>query len=185
MARTKHISSTARKKVKARRSTATVGGSSSTAQPNGTDNKQGERNDASTTQQPRTPKSTARKSTLPRPTPIMNGSGHHTRHQETKKRRRFRPGTVALQEIRKLQKSTKLLIPAIAFARCAREITEFLNPNVNRWTPGALLALQEAAEYYIVDLLEDTNLCAIHAKRVTIMQRDMQLARRISGRRMW
>ncbi|KAF3330659.1 histone H3-like protein [Carex littledalei] len=169
MARTKHLSSkSARKKVAARRSTATVGGSSSTAQPDGTDNKQGEGNNASTTQQLRTPKSTARKSTLARPNPILKGSGLDVRPQETKKKRRFRPGTVALQEIRKFQKSTQLLIPGIAFARCAREITGFLNPNINRWTPGALLALQEAAEYYIVDLFEDTNLCAIHAKRVTI-----------------
>ncbi|KAL0561895.1 hypothetical protein IC582_002340 [Cucumis melo] len=75
-----------------------------------------------------------------------------------KKPHRFRPGTVALREIRKYQKSTELLIRAVA-------------------------ALQEAAEAYLVGLFEDTNLCAIHAKRVTIMPKDIQLARRIRGER--
>lgn len=50
-----------------------------------------------------------------------------------------------------------------------------------RWQSLAILALQEAAEAYLVHLFEDTNLCALHAKRVTIMQKDMQLARRIRG----
>ena len=48
---------------------------------------------------------------------------------------------------------------------------------------GAILALQESAEAYLVGLLEDTNLCAIQAKRVTIMPEDMQLARQIRGER--
>jgi histone H3 len=52
-----------------------------------------------------------------------------------------------------------------------------------RFQSHAVLALQEAAEAYIVGLFEDTNLCAIHAKRVTIMPKDVQLATRIRGER--
>ncbi len=52
-----------------------------------------------------------------------------------------------------------------------------------RFQGAAILALQEAAEAYLVGLFEDSNLCAIHAKRVTIMPRDIQLARRIRGER--
>ncbi|CAN6542167.1 unnamed protein product [Malus baccata var. baccata] len=82
-----------------------------------------------------------------------------------KKPHRYRPGTVALREIRKYQKSTELLIRKLPFQS------------------HAVLALQEAAEAYLVGLFEDTNLCAIHAKRVTIMPKDIQLARRIRGER--
>ena len=52
-----------------------------------------------------------------------------------------------------------------------------------RFQSQAILALQEATESYLVGLFEDTNLCAIHAKRVTIMPKDLQLARRIRGER--
>ena len=51
----------------------------------------------------------------------------------------------------------------------------------HRWTAEAILALQEATEDFMVHLLEDANMCAIHAKRVTIMPRDLKLARRIRG----
>ncbi|XP_015692828.1 histone H3-5-like [Oryza brachyantha] len=107
--------------------------------------------------------------------------------QQSRQRKphRFRPGTVALREIRRFQKSTELLIPFAPFSRLVREITDFYSKDVTRWTLGALLALQEAAEYHLVDLFEVANLCAIHAKRVTIMQKDIQLARRIGGRRPW
>nr|ACX30889.1 CENH3 [Oryza alta]ACX30901.1 CENH3 [Oryza alta]ADK35173.2 centromeric histone 3 [Oryza latifolia] len=107
--------------------------------------------------------------------------------QQTRQRKphRFRPGTVALREIRKFQKTTELLIPFAPFSRLVREITDFYSKDVSRWTLEALLALQEAAEYHLVDLFEVSNLCAIHAKRVTIMQKDIQLARRIGGRRPW
>ena len=97
------------------------------------------------------------------------------------KPKRFRPGTVALREIRKYQRSTDLLIRKLPFARLTREITNNLAPEPFRWTAEGLLALQEATEDFIVHLLEDTNLCAMHAKRVTIMPKDMQLARRIRG----
>jgi histone H3 len=99
-----------------------------------------------------------------------------------KKPHRFRPGTVALREIRRFQKSTELLIRKLPFQRLVREIaSEFKNDL--RFQSSAVLALQEAAEAYTVGLFEDTNLCAIHAKRVTIMPKDMQLARRIRGER--
>jgi histone H3 len=99
-----------------------------------------------------------------------------------KKPHRFRPGTVALREIRRFQKSTELLIRKLPFQRLVREIaSEFKNDL--RFQSSAVLALQEATEAYLVGLFEDTNLCAIHAKRVTIMPKDMQLARRIRGER--
>ncbi|CAN6332591.1 unnamed protein product [Urochloa humidicola] len=105
------------------------------------------------------------------------------RRQRVKKPHRWRPGTVALREIRKFQKSTELLIPFAPFIRLVREITDFYSKEVTRWTPEALLAMQEAAEFHLIELFEVSNLCAIHAKRVTIMQRDIQLAKRIGGRR--
>ena len=101
-----------------------------------------------------------------------------------KKPHRFRPGTVALREIRRFQKSTELLIRKLPFQRLVREIaSEFKNDL--RFQSSAVLALQEATEAYLVGLFEDTNLAAIHAKRVTIMPKDIQLARRIRGERSW
>ena len=97
-----------------------------------------------------------------------------------KKPHRFRPGTVALREIRKYQKSTDLLIRKLPFQRLVREIAQDFKSDL-RFQSSAVLALQEASESYLVGLFEDTNLCAIHAKRVTIMPKDMQLARRIRG----
>ena len=93
---------------------------------------------------------------------------------------RYRPGTLALRQIRKYQKSTELLIRKLPFQRLVREITEDYRSSL-RFQSTALLALQEAAEAYLVGIMEDTNLCALHAKRVTIMPKDMQLARRIRG----
>ena len=102
--------------------------------------------------------------------------------QNTKKKYKYRPGTVALREIRRYQKSTELLIRKLSFARLVREVGMDIRTDL-RWTPQALGALQEASEAYLVDLLEDTNLCCIHAKRVTIHPKDMQLARRIRKER--
>ena len=84
-----------------------------------------------------------------------------------KKPHRYRPGTVALREIRKYQKSTELLIRKLPFQRLVREIAQDFRIGL-RFQSTAILALQEAAEAYLVGLFEDTNLCAIHAKRVTI-----------------
>ena len=99
-----------------------------------------------------------------------------------KKAHRFRPGTVALREIRKYQKTTDLLIKKAPFQRLVREVTQDFKSDL-RFQSSAIMALQEASEAYLVGLFEDTNLCAIHAKRVTIMPEDMQLARRIRGER--
>merc|ERR1712010_234384 len=94
-----------------------------------------------------------------------------------KRAHRFKPGTVSLREIRRFQKSTELLIRKLPFQRLVREIANDFKTDL-RFQSSAVLALQEAAEAYMVGLFEDTNLCAIHAKRVTIMPKDMQLARR-------
>ncbi|KAH8771221.1 histone-fold-containing protein [Hyaloscypha sp. PMI_1271] len=100
-----------------------------------------------------------------------------------KRKHRFKPGTRALQEIRKYQRSTDLLLRKLPFSRLVREIALTLRPAGEgmRWQSQAIQALQEASEAFLVHLFEDTNLCAIHAKRVTIMQKDIQLARRIRG----
>ena len=96
--------------------------------------------------------------------------------------RRYRSGTVALREIRKYQKSTDLLIPALPFSRLLREIVQAVTGGQQfRFQSLAIKALQEASEAYLVGLFEDVVLCAMHAKRVTIMPKDMDLARRIRG----
>ena len=95
---------------------------------------------------------------------------------------RYRPGTVALREIRRYQKSTELLIRKLPFQRLVREIAQDFKTDL-RFQSAAVMALQEASEAYLVGLFEDSNLCAIHAKRVTIMPKDIQLARRIRGER--
>ena len=100
-----------------------------------------------------------------------------------KKPHRYRPGTVALREIRRYQKSTDLLIRKAPFQRLVKEIAQEIKQNA-RFQSTAVLALQEASEYYLVGIFEDTNMCAIHSKRVTIMPKDMQLARCIRGERM-
>lgn len=111
---------------------------------------------------------TARKSTKPSVIP-------------RKHKRRYRPGVVALREIRRYQKSTELLIRRLPFQRLVREIASDLSLEKLSWQSAALGALQEACEAYLVGLFEDTNLCTIHAKRVTIMPKDIQLARRVRG----
>ncbi|AAS50853.2 ABR083Cp [Eremothecium gossypii ATCC 10895] len=100
-----------------------------------------------------------------------------------KKPQRYRPSDVALQEIRRYQRSTELLISRMPFARLVKEVTDQFTTvdQQMRWQSMAILALQEASEAYIVGLLEHTNLLALHAKRVTVMRKDMQLARRIRG----
>jgi histone H3 len=116
----------------------------------------------------------------------LSHSPSHTQHNTptggVKKPHRYRPGTVALREIRKYQKSTDLLIRKLPFQRLVREIAQDFKTDL-RFQSSAVLALQEAAEAYLVGLFEDTNLAAIHAKRVTIMPKDIQLARRIRGER--
>ena len=101
---------------------------------------------------------------------------------EGKKARKYRPGTVAMREIRRYQKTTDLLIKKAPFQRLVREVAQDFKTDL-RFQSSAVMALQEASEAYLVGLFEDTNLCAIHARRVTIMPKDMQLARRIRGER--
>jgi len=99
-----------------------------------------------------------------------------------KRRHRYKAGTLALKEIRRYQKSTDLLILKAPFARLVREIADnFTYPGNDGylWQSMAIQALQEAAEAFMVSLFHDANLCAIHAKRVTIQQKDIQLARRL------
>ena len=106
-----------------------------------------------------------------------------------KKCYRYRPGTVALKQIRQYQKSSELLIRKLPFQRLVREIASdsevIKSPLCGkvRFQSAAIMALQEATEAFLVGLFEDSNLCAIHAKRVTIMPKDIQLARRIRGER--
>ena len=94
--------------------------------------------------------------------------------------RRFCPGMMALKEIRHYQKFTGFLIRKLPFQRLVREIA-FEVAQEMRFQSSVLLALQKAAEAYLVGLFEDTNLCAIHARHVTILPKDIQLARRIHG----
>ncbi|TKR63593.1 hypothetical protein L596_027404 [Steinernema carpocapsae] len=91
-------------------------------------------------------------------------------------------GTRALQEIRKLQGTTRNLIPRAAFGRLVREICSKKTTEDMRFKVDALAALQEAAEAFLVCLFEDVNLVAIHAKRVTIMPKDIQLVQRLLKR---
>ena len=97
-----------------------------------------------------------------------------------KKPHRYRPGTVALREIRRFQKTTELLIRKAPFQRVVRDIALKYKKDV-RFQSTAVLALQEASEAYMVGMFEDTNLAALHAKRVTILPRDLALARRLRG----
>ena len=97
-----------------------------------------------------------------------------------KKSNRTRSGIVALKEINKYQKSAELLIRKLPFQRLVKQIAQDLDEDLQLQS-SALFALQETAEAYLTSLFEDTNLCAIHSKRVTIMPKDMQLARRIRG----
>ena len=99
-----------------------------------------------------------------------------------KKPHRYKPGTVALREIRRYQKSTELLIRKLPFQRLVREIAQDFKTDL-RFKSSAIGALQEASEAYLVSLFEDTNLAAIHAKRVTIQPKDIALARRLRGER--
>lgn len=99
-----------------------------------------------------------------------------------KKARRNKPGTTTLREIKKYQRTVNMLLPRASFQRLVKSITEEMDHKL-RFQSQALQALQEASEAYIVGLFEDTNLCAIHAKRVTVQKKDMDLARRIRGDR--
>ena len=120
---------------------------------------------------------------------LAKKNGQKAPKGRVKKHYRYWPGTVALKQIRQYQKSTELLIRKLPFQRLVQEIASdsevITSPLCGkvRFQSAAIMALQEAAEAYLVGLFEDTNLCAIHAKRVTIMPKDIQLARRIHSER--
>ena len=107
---------------------------------------------------------------------------HEARMQGRLKPHRYRAGTAALKDIRHFQGSTALLIRKLPFQRLVREIAQDYKTDL-RFQSAAVLCLQEAMEAYLVRLFDDANLCAIHAGRVTIMPKDIQLARRIRGER--
>ena len=113
-----------------------------------------------------------RRSTFAKKQPRSQACQPSAQHQP----HRYQPGTVTLREIWKYQKSTDLLILKLPFQCLVREILHRFNIEF-RVTPAMVMALQEAAEAYLVQLLEDLNLCAIHAKCVTIQPKDIQLAR--------
>ena len=97
-----------------------------------------------------------------------------------KKPHRFRPGTKALREIRKYQRSTEPLIRRLPFQRLVKELAQNLAPGY-RFQSVSIRALQEAAEDFLVGLFQDSQHCAVHANRVTVMARDISLAARIRG----
>lgn len=99
-----------------------------------------------------------------------------------RKPHRFRPGTVALREIRRYQKSGELLLRKLPFQRVVREIAQQFKSEL-RFQEAAIMALQEAAEMFLTNLFEDTNLVTVYNKRQTIKPRDMQLAMRLRGDR--
>ena len=95
------------------------------------------------------------------------------------KKRRYKPGTVALREIRHYQKTSELFIAKAPFSRLVREITTDM--KTPRCSSSAVGALHEALEAYMTTHLEDSNLVTIHSKRVTVMSKDISLIRRIRG----
>ena len=99
--------------------------------------------------------------------------------RKLKKPRRFRPGTVALREIRKYQRSTELLIRKLPFQRLVREIVFDLKKEDYRFQSTAILAMQEAAEAFLVRMFEQCNHICIHGKRVTVQEKDVQLWKRL------
>ena len=114
------------------------------------------------------PKTSIKKKSREKKTPVAN----------TTRAYRFRPGTVAIREINRYQKSTELLIQKRPFSRFVREVANDYKTDT-RFQSAAIEALQEASEAYVTTLFEDSNLCVVHAKRVTLMPKDIQLARRL------
>lgn len=110
----------------------------------------------------------ARKTSLPTP-------------QTASKRTRYKPGTVALKEIRRYQNSTDLLIRKLPFQRFVRSIAQQYKADV-RFQGPALACLHESLEAYLTGVFEDANACAVHARRVTILKRDLSLVDKIRGR---
>ena len=98
---------------------------------------------------------------------------------EQGKVKRRKAMTASLLEIRYYQRHVELLIPLLAFSRLVREVASEVSRAPLRFQSAAIKTLQEGSEAYIIGLLEDSQLCTIHAKRRTVMPKDMQLARRL------
>ncbi len=130
-------------------------------------------------------KQTARKSTggVPPCFHLVTKAARSARQKTiaVRKPHRWRPGTVAAREIRKFQKTTDLLIRKAPFQHLVREVALKFGKSDLQMQSTAVLALQEAAEYFMVDVFSDTNLCALHGKHVTITVKDLVLACRIQG----
>ena len=120
------------------------------------------------------PKKSAKPKAKPKPKPKP------TKQVGTTTLRRFLPGTVALRDIRRYQKGTEMLLRKLPFQRLVRELAQVEKEGI-RFQASAVLAMQEATESYMINLFADTCMCAIHGGRVTIMPRDIQLARRLRG----
>ena len=132
-------------------------------------------------------KNTARKSAgkVPRSTIAPKGKKITLQKSTTSPKNaptKFRPGTVALRDIKRYQKGTQMLLRKLPFQRLVREIAQTSKDGL-RFAASAVLAMQEATEAHIINLFADTCLCAIHGRRVTIQPRDLQLARRLRGER--
>merc|ERR1711935_888090 len=89
---------------------------------------------------------------------------------------RYKPGTVALRDIRKYQKSGKALVPFAPFVRLAKSITSDVSSKEHTFSRNAIMALMEAATSYLTGLFEDASLCCTHANRTTVYPKDMRLA---------
>lgn len=108
----------------------------------------------------------------------MKSPFHRREINQNKKRN---PGQKVLREIHKLQHTTNLLIPRASFNKLLRTVCEEQVEGNFRWTSDAVTVMQAAAEDYLVGLFEDSYLCSIHCKRMTLLSKDLQLARRIRG----
>ena len=97
----------------------------------------------------------------------------------------YRPGTVTLHEICRYQKSMDLLIRKLPFQHLVHEIAQDFKNGLHFQGSAVFLARQEAAKDYLIGLFEDTNLCSIHAKHVTIMPKDIQLATECNTQEMY
>ena len=126
-------------------------------------------------------KTLATKSPAARKAAAPGGGRKETAPGGIKKPHRYRPGTVALREIRRYQKGTELLMRKAPFQRLVKEIAQDFAKSPKRMQATAVQALQEADEAFGVTCFEDSNLCAIHAKRVTVMPKDLQLVAKIKG----
>nr|BAF49727.1 centromeric histone H3-like protein [Crucihimalaya wallichii] len=173
MARTKHFATRSRPR---NQTDATASASQATGPSTNPTTRGSEGEDAARETNPTTSPATGRKKGVKR-------ARHAMPQGSQKKPYRYKAGTVALREIRHFQKNTNLLIPAASFIRQVKSITYAVAPpQITRWTAEALVALQEAAEDYLVGLFSDSMLCAIHARRVTLMRKDFELARRLGGK---